>query len=128
MSRPRLIAFDDEPDICELVSESAEQVGFEAVSASDFATFTAHLSGGPADVVVLDLQIPGVDGIEVMRHLGSKECKASIIILSGVDERTLAAAERVGRTYGLRIHGRFRKPFLVREFQAELRSLRQKIP
>jgi EAL domain-containing protein (putative c-di-GMP-specific phosphodiesterase class I) len=74
-------------------------------------------SWGPS-VVVLDLQIPGTDGIELLRQLADAQCSAHVILASGVDERTLDAALELGRERGLRMGGTLPKP-------VELHGLRE---
>src|SRR5690606_15100246 len=61
--------------------------------------------------VVIDLVMPRVDGVEVLRMLADRHCGARIILTSGAGERVLDAARRVAIARGLAIAGILPKPF-----------------
>lgn len=118
MGREHLLVVDDQPEICEIVAEVAEACGYEALSATDSETFE-RLYGDEVAVIILDLVMPGTDGIELLRFLADRSCRASIIVMSGFDRRVLKIAQRLGKEHGLKVAGSLAKPFRV----AELRRL-----
>jgi EAL domain-containing protein (putative c-di-GMP-specific phosphodiesterase class I) len=65
---------------------------------------------GPV-AIVLDLQMPKLDGIQVLRGLAQRKIKAGIILVTGMDERTIAAAELYGTERGLKVLATVQKPF-----------------
>lgn len=67
----------------------------------------------PIDVVVCDLLMPEMDGIEFLRQISSEGYKPSIVISSGADEDTQREMETVARTQGLRVLGFIPKPVSV---------------
>ena len=58
----------------------------------------------------MDLHLPDGDGVELLRMLVARGCKAPILIMSGVDERVLAAAHELGMSQGLKMYGSSRSP------------------
>lgn len=107
---PRLLVIDDEEAICELIVTVAESAGFDAVSAStpDEIENAIH---DRFDLVVLDLSLGLVDGIEVMGALGSSHRGLPIILVSGADQSLLESAGRIAELHKLRVIGTFAKPF-----------------
>ena len=110
MTSNRLLVVDDDNAICALFAEVATHVGFEAETLTDPVAVGSRLAEFDPDVLLLDLQMPGRDGIEVIRSLGAGGCRAAIFITSGLDNRVLATAEQLGLSVGLNIVGTINKP------------------
>jgi EAL domain-containing protein (putative c-di-GMP-specific phosphodiesterase class I)/ActR/RegA family two-component response regulator len=108
---PVLVAIDDERDIAETVCAIATRVGFRSLHCTSARHLREALSGEDPDVIVLDLQMPGEDGISTLRHLADAGCAAKIILLTGLDARTMAAAEQYGVRRGLHVISTLQKPF-----------------
>lgn len=67
------------------------------------------------DIIVCDLQMPGMDGIEVIRQLANDGFSGGIILVSGVDKRVLKTAESLAEARGLNVIGSLCKPMPVHE-------------
>jgi EAL domain-containing protein (putative c-di-GMP-specific phosphodiesterase class I) len=115
----RALIIDDDPAIAELVANAARSSGFEAIATTDPAEFKTLMEEDPAGLVVLDLQMPDVDGIELLRHLAESDASPGVILMSGAEGRIVAAAERLARQYDLNVRAVMRKPFRL----AELRNV-----
>lgn len=107
--RPHVLIIDDEEAICELIESVAESAGFDASSASQPDDIRAAIEGR-FDLVVLDLSLGLVDGIEVMSALGSRHKGLPVILVSGADHTLLESAGRIAEMYRLRVLGTFSKP------------------
>ncbi|MEJ0062591.1 MAG: EAL domain-containing response regulator [Alphaproteobacteria bacterium] len=120
----RLLAIDDEPDICELVAEIAVDLHYEVRQAPTADAVFAELAAFTPDVIVLDLMMPGMDGVEWLRVLANKARNAKICLISGSDLRVLNSARRLGSAHGLDVFAVFEKPIDVQQLRAALLELR----
>jgi EAL domain-containing protein (putative c-di-GMP-specific phosphodiesterase class I) len=126
----RLLVVDDEPSIGRLVKRVAESVGFEVVATEDPVVFAKTARQWHPSVIMLDLSIPGTDGIQLLRGLAADKCAAQIVLISGADGKVLEAAQQLGRERGLNMGKLLQKPTrietlreLLREFKPVPKSL-----
>ncbi len=75
----------------------------------------------PVDIVISDLDMPGMDGMEFMRHLGESGFPVSIILVSALGAPLLASVETMTRAYGVRILGVIAKPVTPEKLEALIR-------
>lgn len=109
----RVLLIDDESFQLKLLGRQFAQLGVhDAVTCQDAREAIDWLAREPArfDLVCCDLQMPEMDGVEFVRHLGSLRYGGSLVLISGEDNRTLQTAERLARTHALRILGALHKP------------------
>ena len=112
----RLLVLDDDPDMCALVVSAATSAGYQATSSTDFAGFAAGLTPDTS-VVVLDLMMPEVDGIQVLRYLSSQNYASDIVLLSGYDKKVLMVAGQLAGALGLNIRASVQKPVDLKSLQ-----------
>ena len=117
----KLLVIDDQADLCEFISEAASSMGFEARAVTEPEDFRREVQEFQPTVVVLDLQMPGADGIELLRFLGERGSKAHVLVASGMDQRVLATAQQIGRSQGLNMLGALQKPIMLADLEATLR-------
>jgi len=110
MTRPRLLLIDDEPALAAFVANAAAISGFEPVIASDDNLFREQFQTETPGIVALDLGMPGMDGVELLRFLSSEGFDGPVLIISGFDRRVLESAFRLGEALGLRMIGPLEKP------------------
>lgn len=91
--------------------------GYDVTATRDYRDFLTALDRGP-DLILIDLVMPEMDGVEVMRWLASRESTPPIVIMSGLERRTLRTAESLARARGLHVLGCLTKPFPVNAFFA----------
>jgi two-component system OmpR family response regulator len=117
------LILDDEAAIGRVICRVARSVGFTAEAVSDAADFQRQYSREQPDIVLLDLQIGGDDGIAQLRFLSEQGYPHSVILMSGYDERVLSSGERLGRDLGLHILTSLTKPFGAKELAAVFEQL-----
>ena len=109
----RLLIVDDDEMVGHTLQSIARRQGFEVRFTCDAERFLELVEQWNPGVLAIDLVMPGLDGIEVLRRLGEKGASAFVIITSGVGQRVLDAAVRSAREHGLHIAGMLPKPFSV---------------
>jgi DNA-binding response OmpR family regulator len=119
----RLLVIDDDPDMCTLVVHAAASAGIEARSATNFREFEASL-GPDIGLIVIDLMMPEVDGIEVLRYLSDKKYSREIILISGYDKKVLNVAAQLAATLGLDVRASLQKPLHPRQLRDILTTRR----
>jgi EAL domain-containing protein (putative c-di-GMP-specific phosphodiesterase class I)/ActR/RegA family two-component response regulator len=117
-----LLAFDDELDFLDLIEAVATGVGFQVLTARTSAEFFDQLARRRPSLVVLDLQLPGMDGVEVIRNLARLATDAGVLLVSGMDQRVLVSARQVGESLGLKMLGVLQKPILIEDLEALLQT------
>ena len=115
----KILILDDEVDVGEFVSAAAQGMGFECTATTDATTFLKALTPDTT-LILLDLLMPDMDGIELLRLLGEQKCKASIVLMSGVDKRVLETAAQLAQVLGLSLVGHLQKPFRLAELEGIL--------
>ena len=119
----RLLVVDDEPSICELVKRVAEGAGFAVQTAVTHAQFRAAYDVFKPSAILLDLVMPEVDGVALLKILADAHCRARLMIMSGYHPELLKNGQRLGDDYELDVRGTLRKPFGVADLQKALRIL-----
>ena len=112
----RILVIDDDRDSGQFVIDAAEAKGIKCVATATASDFMEHLSADTT-LIFLDLVMPEVDGIELLRMLGQTQCSASIVLMSGVDQRVIETAKEWAETIGLSIIGHLQKPFRLTELE-----------
>ena len=115
----RILVIDDDKVVCHLVSASAEAMGLHCVTTREPAT-VLELVTPETTLILLDLMMPDMDGIEVLRLLGEQRCKARIVLMSGMNKRVIETAEKLAHTLGLSVVGHLQKPFPLAELKLVL--------
>lgn len=117
---PRVLIVDDEPDIADLLTDALIIRGYSASTAHDGPEALQKVKDVRPHVVLLDIDMPGMNGLEVLRHLRESDPEVVVIMVSGIrDEKTSQAALALGAS------DYFTKPL---DTQALERSLRRHIP
>lgn len=123
-SGPKVLVVDDNKFIVSLLRRYLQKLGLSSpLEAHDGAEALDLLDTAPIDLVLCDLNMPGMDGIEFLRHLAARERAPAVALVSGQDRSLLNTAVQLGRAHGLRVVGSLSKPFRLPELRALLEQL-----
>jgi EAL domain-containing protein (putative c-di-GMP-specific phosphodiesterase class I) len=124
MSENRLLVMDDDTEVGTFFGQVGEDLGFEVKVLTDPAEFSAAVVAFSPTVILLDLQMPGRDGIELLRELAQLGGKQKVLIASGLDSRVLTTASELGLSMGVDVAGSFCKPIALDELEVLLVRLK----
>jgi two-component system OmpR family response regulator len=116
-----ILVVDDQKEICEVVQEYLSGEGYQVTAANDGTNMRRVMAQHPIDLVILDLMLPGEDGLSIARIL-RQESNVGIIILTG-------RGETVDRIIGLEMGADdyLPKPFHLRELLARVKSVLRRV-
>lgn len=109
-----LIVIDDDHAFAELIAEVARSEGFEAAICNDAREYFEVEQS--QSVMVLDLNMPTMDGVEVIRQLGQIGKHLRLILISGYDSGVLHSAQKLAEEHNLTVVGSLQKPLSVVDF------------
>lgn len=120
MNKKRILAVDDEEHILELIKFNLEKSGFEVLTSNDGEDALALLATTVVDIVVLDLMLPGRDGLEVCKEIRKMKNLDKLLIIM-----LTAKSEETDRILGLELGADdyVTKPFSVRELIARVKAV-----
>jgi two-component system phosphate regulon response regulator OmpR len=118
MTRPRLLVCDDQSEVREMVAEYLGKRGFEVATAATADEVRAALGGPPIDLMLLDITMPGEDGLSLLRSLRAQGVRVPVVMLT-------AAGETIDRIVGLEMGADdyLGKPVDLREVEARVKAV-----
>lgn len=119
-ARHRVLIVDDEVEVTYALENYFQRKGYEMVTAFDGSKAIAQMDQGPIDLILLDIMMPDVNGVEVLKHV--RECypKTKVIVITAFDDEYRSAVERIG------VHGFLNKPFGIEQLTATIEAVLKK--
>jgi EAL domain-containing protein (putative c-di-GMP-specific phosphodiesterase class I) len=109
----RILVLDDEAFMLKLIGRMLADLGYTSVltfeNGAAALTSIGEPDGSP-ELILLDLNMPDMDGLEFVRHLVGKNFTGSLILVSAEDERMQQAAENLARAHNITVLGHLHKP------------------
>jgi len=119
---PKLIVLDDNPGWGHFIAEVAEKTGYAASYTTSHSEYFGAAAYDPPDVLVLDLFMPEMDGIEMIAEITERHQNPLIIFISGQSDALLTSAVRLGQGKNLEVVGSLVKPFRLTELRKLLQA------
>jgi DNA-binding NtrC family response regulator len=119
--KARVLLVDDEEDFLKMLAERLESRGLNVTTATSGESALASVEGHEYDLIVLDLAMPGFDGIETLKRIKARQPDAEIIMLSGQGSiRTSIEAMKLGACDFLQ------KPVDINELMSKIGEAKEK--
>jgi DNA-binding response OmpR family regulator len=117
---PRILVIDDDPDVRGSLSKILTRAGYEVVVAAEGAAGIELQHNDPADVIITDIFMPGLDGLQTIRQLKKEGSVVRIIAVSGGDRTgTMDLTEQAGLMGAFKV---LRKPFEMADVLAAVKA------
>lgn len=115
---------EDDNKIANLICHVATEMGFTAHAATGPEAIIKAYESLQPEVIIMDLFMPDMDGIEVLQFLRRQFSPARIVIISGSDVSSRRMTESLGKGLGLIIEANISKPFQIAELRATLEKIK----
>ena len=120
----KVLIIDDEIEIAQVFGRIARSVGYLCLVTTKPDEFLHWAQTEQPSHILMDLQMPDMDGVELLRALAASRCKAKIVLISGFDPRVVEVTANLGKEQGLTIVKTLSKPILAKELTALLTELK----
>ena len=117
----KIYIVDDDEQVAELLAVIVSMAGFNQQVFTTSREFVKQTTCAN-DIILLDLNMPDMDGIEVIRELAKKNCPAGILFISGQDAGVLHSAEKLAKAQNLNVIGSVSKPVQIAVLQKILKD------
>lgn len=113
------LVVDDQTFQRNVLATALETLNAKSVLAASTGRDALQLlkTAGPADVIITDLQLPGMDGLELIRHIGAARYSPAVIIAGTLERGVLACVEAMSAAYGVNFLGTAQKPITARRLK-----------
>ena len=118
---------DDEQDFCEYVGAVAEGMGFEVRATNRPEIFIDEYHLNDKEIVLLDLYMPQIDGVELLRFMAEARPPIALILMSGGDELVLKSAQKLAKELSLNVIDIIHKPIRKKQLEQVLKKIPEQV-
>jgi EAL domain-containing protein (putative c-di-GMP-specific phosphodiesterase class I) len=129
MTRVRILLIDDEAFVLQLLAAQLASLGYDNLELCEHAVDALALINTDAaavDMIFCDLNMPGMDGVEFVRHLVGTGYSGGLVLVSGVSDRILQSVYKLAAGHRLQVLGALPKPVSLEQLQQVL-ALKQSV-
>ena len=123
MNKPSVLIMEYEDRVSRVLCRILKRLGLEAASTNNYRDFKSLVNESAPRFILLSLDSPTDNQGELCNYLAEQKTRATIILLSNMDEEKLLGFERMGRNAGLNMGGILRKPIDLSSVQTKLEEL-----
>lgn len=109
---PKLLVVDDEPDICEFAQSYFKKRGLKVFTATSGQEGLQMIQANKPDLVLLDMRMEGMSGLEVLKELRAKNLSTKVILITGAEE-----SEETNQARALGIADVVHKPLVLGDLE-----------
>ena len=121
-TRAKILVVDDEPTICSMMNVYLTQIGYQVKTVNSGEEAVVLFAEDPPDMVLLDISMPGMRGIDVLQHIKAQKASCGVIMLSAYgDDQTIQEAMDMGA------YCYIQKPMELIDLRNRLEALHQQI-
>lgn len=91
MASPTILVVDDDEVVCRMLAQFLVDYGYQVTTAQNGQSAIAMAAQEPPDLILLDLRMPGMDGVECLRHLKSQRAEVPVVVVTAIDDEAVAA-------------------------------------
>jgi len=118
----RALVLDDNEVVVQLILDVAWRLDIACNGTTDPELFF-EMVAPEVTLIFIDISMPQLDGIQVLRRLGEMRCKAGIVLISGMEHRTVEIAQELAVGFGLLVKDPLPKPFRIAELEKRLKTI-----
>jgi DNA-binding response OmpR family regulator len=125
-SKHRVLVVDDEAGVGRIIKAAAAELGLQALAITDSEQFDQAFASITPTIIFLDIIMPGRDGMEIVRQLGTQGYTGQIVLITGSNPLYMQMTSSVAWAHGLGLIGMLFKPFRKRQVVDLLTELTKK--
>ena len=120
--KPHILVLDDEPIVCKRLKPALEKMGYEVETFIDSLKAVKRIQEKEFDIVITDLKMDGIDGMEFLEEVKKRSQKTEVIVITG-----FATMDAAKESFSKGVFDFIAKPFKPSEIQAVVKRAEAKI-
>lgn len=118
----RLLVVDDEPAIGDYIRLVAKPMGFDVEVTTGGREFLEAYERAEPSLICMDIVMPELDGLELLRELGARGCRSPVLLMSAYNRLIINNNKNFGDTFGLPYIRSLGKPFRIKALEEKLQD------